>query len=103
VIVGAAFNASFVGEAFIWDAANGMRSLQDMLVNDFGLALSGWTLGQAEGISDDGMTIVGFGTNPSGLIEGWAAHIEPIPVPASLFLLASGLVGLAMRRTVKAK
>ena len=51
-------------EAFIWDNANGMRKLKDVLVNDFGLDLTGWTLTIARGISDDGLTIVGDGIKP---------------------------------------
>ena len=72
-------------EAFIWDAVHGMRSLRDVLVSDFGLDLSGWTLRYAEGISDDGMTIIGHGNNPDGNTEAWMAVI---PEPATLSLLA---------------
>jgi MYXO-CTERM domain-containing protein len=61
--------------AFIWDAQHGMRNLKDVLVNTYGLNLTGWTLSQARCISDDGLTIVGVGTNPSGQTEGWKAHI----------------------------
>ena len=54
---------------FIWDATNGMRSIKDVLTNEFGLNLSEWTLEEAFAISDDGLTIVGTGTNPSGDTE----------------------------------
>ena len=65
-------------EAFIWDATNGMRSLQDVLTNDFGLGstLAGWTLTQATAISADGLTIVGLGFNPDGRNEAWIATID---------------------------
>ena len=59
--------------AFIWDAANGMRRLQDVLVTDYGLDLSGWTLTSAFGVSDDGFVIAGNGINPSGDPEGYVA------------------------------
>ena len=61
-------------EAFRWD--NGcMRSLKDLLVDDYGLDLTGWTLDQALAVSADGSTMVGYGTNPDGIDEGWIATI----------------------------
>ena len=67
--------------AFIWDEANGMRSLQSVLIDDFGLDLTGWTLRTATGISADGLAIVGVGFNPDGLPEGWIAVLPPtVPV-----------------------
>ena len=65
-----------IAEAFIWDAHHGMRNLKDVLVNDFGLDLAGWTLEKAIAISDDGFTIVGEGINPGDGIEGWIANIS---------------------------
>jgi len=78
-------------EPFIWDAANGLRNLKDVLVNDFGLDLTGWTLIDANDISADGLTIVGYGTNPDGNFEAWRAVV---PVPGTLLLLGTGLLGL---------
>jgi probable HAF family extracellular repeat protein len=80
-------------QAFIWDADNGMRRLDDVLTEDLGLDLTGWTLGIARDISDDGRTIVGYGTNPGGGTEAWMAHI-PEPTTLGLFVL----VGLAVLR-----
>jgi probable HAF family extracellular repeat protein len=67
------------GEAFLWDASHGMRSLRDVLVNDFdlGASLAGWTLASANDMSADGQFIVGSGTNPSGNTEAWIARIGP--------------------------
>jgi probable HAF family extracellular repeat protein len=65
-----------VYEAFIWDQAHGMRRLADVLVDDYGLDLTGWRLGWALGISDDGRTIVGYGTNPAGQTEGWSVRLS---------------------------
>jgi hypothetical protein len=48
-------------EAFLWDAANGLRSLKTVLTTQFGLDLTGWRLTEATGISDDGKVIVGTG------------------------------------------
>ena len=67
--------------AFLWNASAGMRSLQDILVNACGLDLQGWTLLNAEGISADGLTIVGNGLNPAGQSEAW---IAVLPEPAAL-------------------
>jgi probable HAF family extracellular repeat protein len=62
--------------AFIWDEVKGMRNLQQVLENDYGLDLTGWTLYSATGISDDGNIIVGRGFNPSGNDEGWIATLD---------------------------
>jgi uncharacterized membrane protein len=77
--------------AFIWDEANGMRDLQQVLVSDYGLDLTGWTLQRATAISADGSAIVGSGLNPIGETEAWVATI-PIPEPSSFALL--GLAGI---------
>jgi uncharacterized membrane protein len=63
-------------DAFIWDAGHGTRSLKDLPQGDYGLNLTGWTLQVAAGISDDGRTIVGYGTNPSGQNEAWLARLD---------------------------
>jgi len=91
VIVGGG-TTDFGREAFIWDAENGMRNFGDVLVNDCGLDLTGWTLRYATGISADGLTIVGWGLGPNGT-EGW---IATIPEPATVLMLGFG--GLMLRR-----
>ncbi len=64
-----------------------MRSLRDVLVTDYGSDLTGWTLERANGVSPDGLTIVGDGTNPNGDREAWIArlprcqrHVDVFPV-----------------------
>ena len=61
----------------------------------FQKCLSGWTLEYANGISDDGVTIVGQGTNPSGFTE---AFIATIPEPSTALLLGAGGAVLLRRR-----
>ncbi len=89
------YSGSALGnEAFIWDTINGMRSLKDVLESG-GLNLTGWTLSEARGISDNGLTIAGSGTNPSGQNEAW---IATIPEPATLLLLGLGAVMVRKRQ-----
>jgi uncharacterized membrane protein len=59
--------------AFVWDSANGMRNFRDVLVNEYGLNLTGWTLLLARDVSADGTVFAGIGTNPSGQTEAWRA------------------------------
>jgi hypothetical protein len=82
-------------EAFIWDQSHGMRGLKDVLASEYALNLSGWTLTCASDVSDDGLTIVGYGTNPSGNTEAWMATI---PEPTTLLLLALGGLAVLRRR-----
>jgi probable HAF family extracellular repeat protein len=86
--------------AFIWDAAHGMRSLQEVLVNEFGMgqALTGWTLNAALEISPDGRFIAGYGQNPAGQREAW---LVAVPEPVALVLplaLAANLLRRRLRR-----
>ena len=76
VVVGFSIDdSSSFGAAFVWDAAHGMRSLRSILVDDYGLDLSGWTLFDAMGVSADGLTIVGNARNPDGDTEAWIATL----------------------------
>jgi probable HAF family extracellular repeat protein len=81
---------------FIWDATRGMRGLEQVLVNDYGLDLTGWNLRNANGISADGSTIVGTGIH----LDRDEAWIATIPEPSSVALLGLGgiLLYLVLRR-----
>lgn len=83
-------------QAFIWDEEKGIRNLQTWLENDYGLNLSGWILLSAVDISDDGLTIVGYGINPDGIQEGW---IATIPEPSTFLLF--GVSSLILRKSGK--
>lgn len=86
--------------AFIWDGTNGMRPVKDVLQNNFGLDLTGWTLTSATGVSADGATIVGNGISPSGSPEGWIATI-PEPGTAALLALATVLIARHRRHKMR--
>lgn len=63
------------GGGMIWDSHRGMRFIQDVLVNDYHLDLTGWLLGGAVALSHDGRVVVGNRRNPAGESEAWIARI----------------------------
>ncbi len=81
VVVGRASSA--IGdEAFMWDAASGMRSLRDVLLEAGVKELESWQLFRAVGVSSDGGIVVGTGRNPEGIVEPWRVHLnEMTPNP----------------------
>ena len=104
VLYGTAFGVSADGNtvvggldaAFIWDGSSAPpRLLKDVLEDDFGHDLTGWTLRTAEDISNDGTTIVGDGTNPQGQAE---AFMAVIPEPASVLMCSIACVMTVLRR-----
>jgi hypothetical protein len=80
VVVGAANQgqSTELWDAFIWDEQHGMRNLQDVLIAEYGLgeALAGWTLNGVLDISNDGLTMGGGGTNPSGFLEAFVVKLD---------------------------
>jgi uncharacterized membrane protein len=75
--------------AFIWTPEAGLRSLKDVLINDFGLPLDGWSLSIAFAVSDDGQAIVGSGLNPDGNTEAWLVRLVA-PQPTAVTQKAWG-------------
>jgi len=76
---------------FVWDAAHGMREI----------TYPGWDLYQVNGISADGTTLFGLGTDPSGNYrQGWVASIDALTLvaePGTCVLIGAGLAALAAR------
>jgi probable HAF family extracellular repeat protein len=61
-------------EAFIWDQANGMRSLSQVLTNEYGIDLDGWRLMEVNSIHADEDGIIALGgtaLKPNGQPEGF--------------------------------
>jgi len=90
IVVGEGNEGTTSSRAFIWDAAHGMRDLEDVLINDYGLGASlvGWHLWAATGISADGNVIVGSGTYPDdsqGINAGWVVDLVPEPPAVATF------------------
>lgn len=59
-----------VDRAFLWTASTGVVDL-NVYLPTLGVSLGDWTLRSATGISADGRTIVGVGSNSSGVGRGW--------------------------------
>jgi probable HAF family extracellular repeat protein len=98
VVVGKGDSASGF-EATIWTQANGLQRLLDVLVANGVTGLTGWTLIEANAVSDDGTLIVGLGQR-AGVREAFLANIAPVPAPATVWLLGSALAGLGARRLI---
>ena len=81
--------------AFIWTADQGMRSLESVLVDTYGLDMTGWHLYEATDISADGTRIVGTGYNPQGVNT---AFLVTIPEPGTVVMFGLCVSGVAVRR-----
>ncbi len=101
VVVGGSSGSVSGGEAFLWNATEGMQNLNDVLIAAGVSGLDGWILREATAVSADGRTIVGWGTNPVGGYEAW---IATVPEPGTLLLGGMGAVSLllvAVRRRAR--
>jgi probable HAF family extracellular repeat protein len=73
VIVGAGMTDDANPVAFVWTVDQGMRSLPELLADDYGIPtqLEGWNLIAAHSITPDAHAIVGTGINPDGRLQAW--------------------------------
>jgi uncharacterized membrane protein len=85
-----------VPRAFYWSETIGMVDLRDLLIGLGVTGLDNWILSSANGISDDGLTIVGQATQGAGP----EAFIATIPEPSTIVLatIAAVAMSLAIRR-----
>ena len=79
VVVGVLMPVSAPNRAMLWTSSLGMVDLNAYLPT-LGINLTGWALTTANGVSGDGLTLVGTGTH-NGLTEAWVAHL-PSPTAA---------------------
>ncbi len=86
------------GSAFIWDDTNGMRFLDDVLTEDYGIDLDGWFLEVATAISDDGQTIAGIGYNSNDRSYA-TAFVVRLPEPGTLSFVTIVAMVVFKRRT----
>jgi probable HAF family extracellular repeat protein len=93
IVGAAAFDERW--EAVIWRAGHGLQTISDLLQDEFGFDLGGWSLEEARGISADGTVITGRGVNPAGHPEAWLAIV---PEPITLVLLGTGVIMICRRR-----
>jgi uncharacterized membrane protein len=64
----------YLQHSFLWDEANGLRPVFDVLRFDFRLA-SAFASGEASAISRDGTTLVGVTEHSPTFRQGWVARI----------------------------
>jgi probable HAF family extracellular repeat protein len=107
IVVGYASVSATKLHAFVWISGWGMHDANKLFPRH-GIDLTGWTLTEATGISDDGTVIVGTGINPSGRTEAWRAELpelRAVPIPAlpgpgtALFLGAALAAAFNVRRS----
>jgi probable HAF family extracellular repeat protein len=80
VVVGTLYNnAGLRSRAFIWDAQHGVRDLNQVLAQNYGMNLGAWILNQAYSISPDGRWIAGNAYH-ADLSDGsniaWLVHLN---------------------------
>ena len=78
-----------------------MRSLRDVLEEDLGVDLTGWTLDQPPVISSDGETMIALATNPDGDVEVFVIYL---PEPSGGIYAGMALLAwIGRRRSARLK
>lgn len=90
---------SYNSFAFIYSPSLGRVELKDYLEDRGVTNLGGWTLLNAYDVSDDGTTVVGYGTNPENEREAYCAvmPIDGTVFPTEVFLNAGYLLSAPLR------
>jgi uncharacterized membrane protein len=87
-------------QAFIWNQVDGVRTLESILT-DAGVDLDGWLLEWGNGVSADGMIVVGNARKSVGsgfLHRGFVADLRAVPEPSStLYFTFAGTLMLFRR------
>ena len=81
-------------KAALWLEDGGWILLEEYL-SEQGIVLDGCDLDTISAISADGSYISGYGEDAHGNDIIWSINLSPVPVPGTLFLMGSGLLGLA--------
>ena len=89
VVVGFSQAPTGAKRAFVWDAEDGMRDLRDVLVGTYGFDLTGWTLTDANGISDDANVLV-LGRNEALFIPKGSSYWFDSSGDDKLIILRTG-------------
>jgi hypothetical protein len=82
---------SSAGGGWIWDEANGIRYLNDLIP-------VGWSVLSAHGINDAGQIVV-QGFDPGGKFV--TMRLDPVPEPGTWLLSVAGLAWLIRRRAAR--
>jgi hypothetical protein len=84
--------------AFYWTQSLGMVNLKDYLIAHGVADVVEWTNLGASGVSADGRTIVGTGTNPMGQTEAW---IVTVPEPSAVALAIPAILVVLLCRQIR--
>lgn len=79
----------FGHEAFIWTISDGMKSLKEMAIQEYGAVLKDWVFAVAEDVAvvgNDTVIVTGYGVNPLGLTVGFRIPLSGIDIADNIVL-----------------